>query len=229
METLNVFDTFLWAEDDNTRKTLSRFGKDFELYKRFFNLLCETIHHLYELMEKDPRKIPKTKKIILMITNRIVQLMQSIRVLNLKGYYCEVRVLERCLLESMGLCAYFALNEEETDNWIRSKGSMAKIRLVDYISLLLGVKGHSGIPFYSKLSKHVHTDVEAIASLVVDIDLEGISFALTPIFDKERASEISWHPTLMLAILRTIFRDELTEKRNGEIMRLLKQYVAEKG
>jgi len=154
--------------------------------------------------------------------------MQSIRVLNLKGYYYDVKVLERCLLESMGLCAYFALNEEETENWIRGKDNIAKIKLVDYTSLLLGVKGRRGVPFYGKLSGYVHTKVRAIASLIVDIDPEGISFQLTPIFDKEKVSEISWYPTLMLAILRRIFLDELSEKRKGEIMRFLEQYVAEK-
>lgn len=226
---MNAFDNFLWAEDENTKKTRCLLGKDFELYKRSFNLLCETIDHLSELMEKDPRKIPRAKKVILMITNRIVQLMQSIRVLNLKGYDCDVRVLERCLLESMGLCAYFALNEEETENWIKSKDSIAKIRLVDYISLLLGVNGRSGIPFYGNLSKYVHTYAESIAFLIVDTDREAgeLSFALTPIFDEEKVSEISWIPTLMLAVLGKIFRDELTEKRNGEITRLLKKYVAE--
>jgi hypothetical protein len=76
----------------------------------------------------------------------------------------------------------------------------------------------------------VHTDVEAIASLIVDVDPnKGISFALIPIFDKEKVSEISCHPMLMLAILRTIFREELTEKRNEEIIRLLEQYMAKKG
>jgi len=62
LKTLNTFENFLWAEDENTKKTLRRLGKDFELYKNSFNLLCETIRHLHELMEKDPRKIPTAKK-----------------------------------------------------------------------------------------------------------------------------------------------------------------------
>lgn len=225
---MNTFDKFLRAEDENTKETIRQFGKDLELYKSSFNLLCETKAHLHELMEKDPRKIPTEKKVILMIINRITQLMQSIRILNLKGYYYDVKVLERCLLESMGLCAYLALNEEEVNNWIEGKVKIARIKLVDYISLLLGTEEHHGIPFYGKLSGYVHTDVSAIASLIVDIDHEAYvtSFQLTPIIDKEKVSEISWYPMLMLTILKEIFRDELAEKRR-EITKFVSQYVSE--
>jgi len=230
LKTLNHFDNFLWAEDENTKLTLHQFGKDFELYKRSFNLLCETKAHLHELMEEDPRKISTAKKAILMIVNRIIQLMQSIRVLNLKGYYYDVRVLSRCLLESAGLCAYFALNEEEVDNWVKGNLKIAKIRLIDYISLLFEVKERRGIPFYGKLSEYVHTNVGAIASLVVAVhpEMAAIDFQLTPIFDKEKAIEISAYPTFMLIILAKIFRDELTDKRRGEIMRFVEKYAAEK-
>lgn len=230
MKTLNLFNKFLRAEDENIEQTIRQFGKDLELYKSSFNFLCDTKAYLYELMEKDPSKIPTPKKIILMVITRITQSIQSIRILNLRGYYYDVKVLERCLLESMGLCAYLALNEEEVDNWLKGNVKIARIKLVDYISLLLDTEEHHGIPFYGKLSRYVHTDVSAIASLIVDTDHEAYvtSFQLTPIFDKEKVSEISWYPTLMLAILRRIFLEELSEKRKGEIMRFLRQYVAEK-
>ncbi|MBA7470394.1 hypothetical protein ES707_05679 [subsurface metagenome] len=179
-------------------------------------------------MEKDPSKIPTAKKVILIITTRIIQSMQAIRVLNLKGYYYDLRVLERCLLENMGLCAYFALNEEETEKWIKGKNKIARIRLIDYISLLVGIKEGGWIPIYGKLSGYVHTNLRSIASLIVDIDPEGISFQVTPIFDKEKVSEISLYPTVMLIILARIFRDELTKTRKARIMRFCKQILAEK-
>jgi hypothetical protein len=229
LNALNAFDNFLWAEDENTKRTQRTFGKDFELYKRSFNLMNKTLHHLCVLIQKDPSRLPTSKKVILMITIRSVHTMQSIRVLNLKGYYSDVKVLERCLLESMGLCSYFALNEKETEKWIKGKDRLARIRLVDYIFLLLGAKGRSGIPFYGKLSKFVHTSPDSIAYLLVDTDDETMSmdFALTPIFNREKVSGTSWMPILMLVILGEMFRDELTEKRKEQIKRLEKQYVAE--
>lgn len=232
MKTLNLFDNFLWAEEENTRRTLRQFGKDLELYKHSFNLLCETFVHLHKLMEKDPRKIPTPKKVVLIIVNRIIQLISSIRVLNLKGYYYDVKVLERCLFESMGLCAYLGSNLEEVDNWMEGKVEMAKIKLVDCISSLLDIKERRGIPFYGKLSGYVHTDASSVvSSLIVDIDREAyaMSFQLTPIFDEEKACEISWYPMLMLLILRKIFGDELSKKRKGEIVKFCKQYVAQEG
>ena len=135
-------------------------------------------------------------------------------------------MLRRCLIESIGLCAYLALNEEEVKNWIEGNVKIARIKLVDYISLLFGIKERRGIPFYGKLSVYVHTNVGAIVSLIIDIDPEGISFQLTPIFDKEKAIEISWYPTFMLVVLTKIFRDELPKKRKGEIMRFYEQHVA---
>jgi len=226
---LNIFDNFLWAEDENTKRTLRQFGNDFELYKRSLNLLCKTTHHLCELTEKDPSKIPRAKKLILMIISRIIQSMQSIAILNLKGYYYDVKVLERCLIESMGLCAYFALNEKETMNWINGKkDKIAKIKLIDYIPLLLDLKERRGASFYGKLSGYVHANARAVASIIVDVDHEGISFPLTPIYDREKVSEISFNPTLMMIILEKIFRDELTEERKAEIMRFIRQYKAEK-
>ena len=232
MKSSNYFNNFLKAEDENTKKTLREFRKEFELYERSFDLLCETLGYLYKWAKPD-RTYSTAKFVILSILPRIVQTMQSIRLLTLKGYYYDTAVLERSLVESIGLCAYFALNEKEAENWFKGNDvKIAKIRLPDYIPLLLRVKSEdleSAKSVYGKLSEYVHTNIKAIVSLVTNFNDKStrVSFAVIPSFSKEKVTINAGYPLCMLCMLVEIFRDELTKKRREKILRSAKQCLTE--
>lgn len=230
MKNLNDLDSFLKDEEEITKETLSHFKKEFELYERSFNLLLETVSYLCDLTTKEKPFGSMAKDAIMFIMPRIVQSMQSIRILSLKGYYYDVSVLRRSLIESIGLCAYFALNEKEAKNWLEGKDvKMAKIRLFDYIPKLLGREDDSGKSVYGQLSRYVHTNIRAIVTLIFkQPKTRGLGLKFGPEFDKEDMDEISAYPTLMSLMLMKIFKDELTEKGKEKITRFLEQYKAEK-
>jgi len=222
---------FLKAEDETAKNTLSNFRKEFELYKRSFNLLSETVSYLLD-STKDKRSDSR-ESAIFSIMPRIIRSMQSIKNLTLKGYYYDVSVLERSLVESMGLCAYLALNKKEAENWIKGKDvKIAKIKLFDYVLKLLSIKNvdEESYRLYGELCGYVHTTARAIVSLV-DFNYPSgqIGLQFTSVFDKDRVREIASYPTIMLAIVKEIFHKRLPEKKKAEIMKLLEEYVTEKG
>lgn len=222
---------FAEAEEENTRKALSQLKKDFEIYENSLNLLMETIDQIASF-SSPKRRYSGAKAAIMSILPRIIQSMQSIRILALKGYYYDVAVLQRSLLESIGLCAYFALNEEEARNWIKGGDvKIAKIELFDYVFLLIGEKGTRGArSVYGELCRYVHANVRAIISLVDDIDrTKGtIAFHFLPEFDKNTCREsISCFPTLMLLVLSEIFENELGDKTRKGIVRIVEEYLTE--
>ena len=215
LKNLSYFNDFLEKEDETAKKNLRHFKKEFELYARSFNLLSETINYLNGLT--DGQVFSTGKYAVLFIMPRILQSMQSIRALILKGYYYDAAILHRSLVEGIGLCAYLALNEKEAKNWVGGKDvKIAKIELVNRIFTL------SGKSVYGKLSGYVHTYMKAIASLIADYNdkLRKLGFQYTPKFDKERIPEVTYYPSLILAMLLEIFKDELDEKRK-DIMKFL--------
>lgn len=230
MKNLGDLDSFLKDEEEIAKKTLGHFRKEFELYERSFNLLLETVDYLCDLTTKDKPFGSMAKDAIMFIMPRIVQSMQSIRILKLKGYYYDASVLERGLMESMGLCAYFALNDKEAENWLKGKDvKIAKIKLFEYVPTLLKKDARGAKSLYGELCRYVHSNIRAIMSLVVrQPETQDLRLRFGPEFDKEKMDEIADYPMLMSIVLMQIFKDELTEKRKEDIMRFLKQYRAEK-
>lgn len=221
---------FLKAEHEAAKKTLSKFRKEFELYKRSFNLLSETVSYLLD-STKDKRTDYK-ETAVLSIMPRIIRSMQSIKNLTLKGYYYDVSVLERSLVESMGLCAYLALNEKEAENWIKGKDvKIAKIKLFDYVLKLLSIKNldEESHRIYGELCGYVHTNARAIVSLFdFDYPWGQIGLKFTSVFDKDRVHEIASYPISMLAILTEIFHKRLPERKKAKIIKLLGECATER-
>lgn len=183
-----------------------------------------------DLTEDRPADVRKSA--ILAIIPRIIRSMQSIRDLTLKGYYYDASVLERSLIESMGLCAYLAFNEKEAENWTKGNDvKTPKIKLFDWAFKLLRVKDKDADSYriYGELCGYVHTSAKAITSLMKFnhgrglVDLQFISN-----FEKERVHEIASYPTLMLIIVKEIFHDELAGKRKENIMKWVKEYLRKK-
>jgi hypothetical protein len=225
--TVYNFDSFIKAEDEVTKETLRHFKRMFELYERSFNLLLETVSYLFDLTKTE---LPDStaKEAILLIIPRIIHSLESIRNLTLKGYYYDVAVLQRSLAESMGLCAYFALNEKEAERWIKGEDiKIPKIELFDFVIKLFGAKDFSAKSAYGDLCGYVHTNVRAIVSMLdFNQPAPEIGLLITPEFNKEKVAVIASYPTVMLIIIEKIF-NELPEKRREKITKFRKRYSTE--
>ena len=233
LATLGNYTNFLESEDETTKETLSHFKKEFELYERSFNMLSKTVDYLYGLTKKQKLKDSMVRDAVFILLPRIMQSMQSIRVLNLKGYYYDSKILERCLGESIGLCAYFALNEKEAENWIRGRDiKIAKIKLLDYVKVLLNLTVDDEFKsIYGDESRFVHSNVKAIVSSLAakeSVPQSEMGFYFAPTFDREKVCEFAAYPTLMLILLKKIFQNELTKEITVETEKWIAQYLTEK-
>jgi hypothetical protein len=224
---------YLEQEDETTNKTIRKFRKDIKLYERSFSLCSEMVHYLCK-RTKEKSMDSTAKEAILLILPRIMQSLQSIRLLTSKGYYYDASIIARSFLEGMGLCAYLSLNEEEAESWIEgNKLKVPTIKLVDYIpKLLMGSYSKTDLkPVYGRLSDYVHTNVEAVISLVSDWHSKQsgkISVGFTPIFDESKVIKIAHSSMLMAVVLELMFRNELTQGKKNRIAKLLKQFNKER-
>lgn len=230
METPNTLESvfrlndFFKKEDENAEITSRQFKRDLKLYEQSFNLLMEITYFLYDKSTpQNPFSASKTA--ILLVLPRIIQLIQSIRILGLKGYYYDKLVLDRTFLESIGLCAYFTLNEKEARRWLSGKDvKPPKIELADYVTKLFSMEGISVKPLYGRLCNYVHTNLKGILSLVRELrPPQDAVMQFSPEFDKQKFYGISPYPVFMLILLAIMFRDNLAERQLRKISILSKR------
>ena len=223
-----VLNHFLESEDENARKASRQFKKDLKLYEQSFNLLLEITYFLYDTTASS--QISDSKTAVLLIMPRVIQSIQSVSILNLKGYYYDKSILERSLMESIGLCAYLGSNKEEASRWLSGKSIKSpSIKLFDYVFKLMDAEGYSSIPAYGWMSKYVHTDFRAIVSLIADLHppkgdiLPKADMQFSPLFDKQKFERISPSPIAMLMVLGIIFKDDLKKRKLRRILNQVEQ------
>jgi hypothetical protein len=213
-------------EDDNTKQTLLKFRAKFRLYDSTLNTLIGTVSYLLERFESEP--IAKATILCLMV--RVIQTIQSIKILALKGYYYDAAILERSLIETLGLCSYFALNEEEAKKWWeRKKLNVSYIRLTDSISQLLrATKANEkpipdAKPIYGWLSRFVHSEPSAIVFSFIERDQEAneTSLNLAPRLVEKSVEQIGNYGALALTILVVAFEKKIPNRKQERIFRLL--------
>jgi hypothetical protein len=236
LKSLNL-DDFLEAEFECATQTILYLEEDLILYEHTFNLLLEMIAHIND------RKIPENplslvKSAVMIIVPRIVQSLQSIRDLTLKGYYYDLSVVQRSFIESIGLCAYLSQSlEEEALNWVKGKDvNVTKINLLPYATKLLkDIKTDSkgGKALYGKLCHYVHTNPRALMSLFGKIDdptlgtYPALGTYYVPVFDEKKVECIAPWAIFTLAVLKEIFYDELSERKRNKITKKLNDYLDE--
>ncbi len=215
----SIIKDFLDDEEEIEKKTLNEFKMYFEIYESSFNELIKEFFYVVNLSKKR-HGFSSTKDSILIIMPRIIQTLQSIRVLNLRGFYYDESILLRGLLESIGLCAYFNLNDKECENWIKGKNiKVPKSRLINYIGKLLKIEKTDFNIIYHQLSEFVHSEPKAIISFIDRIESKYplITFELGPFFDSKKYDPISSYPLLTLMVFSEIFKEELGHKRMKKI------------
>ena len=224
MKNLINLNSVLEAEKENTKKTLEQYEKEFEYFERSFNLLSETFDYLCELVRKKEITKIGQKICLIKLMPRVFQTLQSIRVLFLRAYYYDAKVLERSIGESMGLCAYLVNNEKEAKKWLCGKRpSVSKTKLIRYPFKLFKPKDATYPPslknLYCELSKYVHSDVEALSLITYNDKSPKAYLETVPKFKKEKYSPIGAYPMFTLILLLEVFRDELADKRENILMR----------
>lgn len=227
----DYFHVSLRNEDETTRNTLSQFKREFEFYERSFNLAYDVVSYLYDLT-KNKKHYSISKFAIFTTLPRLFGTMQSIRILALKGYYYDVAMLERSLIENFGLCIYLAENEEEARKWLRGKDiGVPKIKLVDRVlSLLSKETGEEGKAMYGKASNYVHASLRAIGPSFVtrtsaSIEELRVDIQFPPFYRKKRVPHIAVYPTLLLIIVNEVFKDELKDRWANKIWGILREYT----
>ena len=232
MKSLDLND-FLEAEFQCTTQTILYLGKDLILYEHAFNLLLEMINHIHDRkMPENP--LPLVKSAIMLIVPRIVQSLQSIRDLTLKGYYYDLSVVQRSFIESIGLCAYLSQNpEKEALNWLKGKNvSVAKINLLHYAGKLLKdtkTDTKRAKALYGRLCNYAHANVRALVSLLSKIESPNLTIGTfyVPVFDEKQVECIAPWTIFTLAVLKEIFYDELAERKRNKITKQLNLYLDE--
>jgi len=226
--------TCLEKEDRITQRALRQLKKENEFYKRSFDLLYDLTSNLYDLTFS---KVPSRGKFaILAMQPRLLGSLRSVRILGLKGYHYDVAILERSIIENIGLCAYFATHEEEAMGWLTGKKiSIPKIRLTDEIvSFLTSQKVkefQDGKAVYGRLSDYVHNSVRAIArSFLSPSPSNGklkFDVEFPPRFRKEKTLDFSAYSILLLFVLIIAFKEEIDKKLFEKMWAFIEEYVAD--
>jgi hypothetical protein len=231
LKNLNLND-FLEAESECATQTIFYLGEDLILYEHTFNLLLEMIHHICS-RKTSGNPLSTVKSAIMIIVPRIIQSLQSIRDLTLKGYYYDLSVVQRSFIESIGLCAYLSQNPEEALNWLKGKDvSVAKINLLPYAGKLLKdtkTNTKRAKALYGRLCNYAHANVRAVASLLAKSESSNLTIGTfyVPVFDEKQVECIAPWSILTLAVLREIFYNELAERKRNKITKQLNLYLDE--
>ena len=236
------YKSYIKGEEETTKLTFEKFKEEFRQYELFFDLFMETIDCLARSTKS---KVPDTegKGATIAILPRVAQSMESIRLLTAKGHYYDAAIIERSLLESIGLCAHLSSNEEEASRWIRGEPiKLASIDLVDLGRWLHLGKHDTKMKkvwnaVYGQLCNYVHTNVRGAVSMMGRFEkkekriggvMSGtIYFQYAPRFDESRAKGIAAFPVLVTLIVEDIFKAELKpyKKRQKKSDGLHRQYL----
>jgi len=225
---LNLND-FLEAELECATQTAFYLQGDLILYEDTFNLLLEMIHHICDRTTS----LSRVKSAIILVVPRIIQSLQSIRDLTLKGYYYDLLVVQRSFIESIGLCAYLAQNPEEALNWLKGKNmGVAKINLLPYVGKLLKdteTDTRYAKVLYGELCNYAHANVRAVLSLhsITKSPNLAVGTYFVPVFDEKQVECVAPWVILTLTVLKEIFYDELSERKRNKITKQLNLYLNE--
>jgi hypothetical protein len=228
------FKIFEKKEEETAEATFKKLKKEFELFERCFDLFMETIDCVAKSTESKLLD-SEGKNATFIILPRIVQSIQSFRLLIIRGYYYDSRIIGRSLLESIGLCSHLSANEEEAIRWLHGKRiKLASIHLLDsWLHIRDDVKAKKAYEaMWGGLCNFVHTDIRGATYLIdrfskktkiIDGAIAGnVTFQFVSRFDKKEAKEIADIPLFATLMLEDIFQTELKpyKKRQKKSRRL---------
>ena len=179
------------------------------LYYAFSSILRPELH-------QDPRK-----RAIMFLTPKLIFSFKAIRDLTLKGYYFETSLLERDVIECLGLCSLFARDKDKASKWMKGEDlEISKRQISNEIAVFFKSASNDRVnlkKIYDYLSRYVHYDLKAVISFVPYKGKRKVAFQRLPVFEKEKANHFSIYPLLLSTILWVVFEDELGEELRKEM------------
>jgi len=233
-ENSDYYNISLRAENEITKRVLSEFKKENKFYERALNLLFEVVDYFYQ--SKSSGFFDSTFAILTMLP-RLFGTIQSIRVLTVKGYYYDAVILERSVVENLGLCVYLVNNEKEAKRWLAGKDiRMPKINIFDeFFSLILQdaeKRDHRWKALYGELSQYLHATLKAIGPTYVRnigdyIDQSTtVQYEFPPFFDEKLVTNFALYPMLTLMMLVELFKEDLKDRYLNKILKCLRDYLS---
>jgi hypothetical protein len=242
LKRVSPFESYVEHEEKISKTTLEKCKEELKFYERGYDLCVETISCISKSVENKLFD-SVAKEAVMVVLPRILNAMQSMRLLRIKGHYYDATIVERNFLESIGLCVYLSSDKEEAFRWMRGKPiTVASIRLLDYADRMfhLGKNDYTMKRMYGEICHYVHTNVRAarLAAHVTkktrrigEVDANWISLQLTPRFEEEEIGGIGVFPFFATLVLEQIFNNELKldKRRAKKSKRLFKLFLERSG
>jgi hypothetical protein len=232
-----MFESFLLRaitlfEEERTKETLKRCKQEIRFYRLSFNVVSKNVDFL---LEYSSEKYADTMEASLNLNMfRLVGLLQSIRILTLKGYYFEAKILTRNFWETIGLCVYLKQNPDKAELWYSGKKvEVPSIKLFNLAAKVFYAQDEDIFNrTYGLLCNYVHSNSLAVLSSVIsDFNVgekmiegkpaTGITVELPSPFDYQPIVDLALLPCAMLFAILYLFDDRLPKERKGKIMRFL--------
>lgn len=211
----DIVEKFERAESECIKQTKREFQNELTRFENSFNVLCSAFSVVFQSkLSQDPRK-----RAMVLLVPRLIFLSKSIHELALKGYYFEASLLERDMIEGIGLCSLFSRDREEASRWMKGeRADISKRQIAHEIAVFFRSASDNRVKkLYDLLSGHVHLDAKAVISFLPYVTEKSMGLQLLPIFDKGKLTNFSTYPLLLASILWVVFEDELGEELRKEM------------
>jgi len=211
----DILQKFEQAEAKCAEQTKRQFQNESTRFERSFNVLC---HAFSVILRANPSQDSRKRAIILLVL-KLIFAFKSIHDLTLKGYYSDARILERAVIEGLGLCALFSRDKDKASKWLKRKGlEMSKRQISHELAVFFRSAYDNRVKkLYSSLGQDVHSDYRAVLSFVPYKTDGSIGLKLLPFFEKEKATDFSIYPLLLSSILWVVFEKELGKTLRKEM------------
>jgi hypothetical protein len=160
-------------EVENVRVLRERFSKELEMFRRSFNGMVEAVLDVHsKLISEGPRPAKDVVRdlLIILISAKFIRSSKAAMNLLLNGYFYEVYMLWRTMLEDMERLYCFFKDEKSVIDWLEGK-FMAEKALFIAPELF----DENSRRLYSLLSDHVHANVRSFGTLIKARDVEALS------------------------------------------------------
>lgn len=233
---VNSLSLYLRFEREAEKEIFSDWSTLLNSYKKGFNAFSSSVDFLTKNSAQNIEHF--NQFMIIVIMNRLIGTIQSLRALTLKGYYYEACVLQRNFLESLGLCAYLADNPEKISLILKhNRLDISSSGLFRYTQRIFSKEkdehlNEITVKLYGTLCDYVHGNLNAtLKGLSVEVDdLEGkvdgqsslgLNLKLPSDPDVDKVSELSLFPLIAILGLLYCYDGVLSPKQRKKLLNVV--------
>jgi len=226
------FDEIKEIEEKNRSKTINKFPRELESFKKSFELVVEAYNSICKAASKKRGPIKNNQHIVaLFITNRYIHSAICAFELFLKGYYNDGVIISRSMLEITLLCKHLDKSPEAAEFWMR--GEYDKIRvsklIKDFCASPDSKKNFWKV--YSSISEIAHTSGFGSIISILQPKKKPYTFyiGLRPRFSStyfKKYFALTGLNYLFLIFLRHIFKEETSRELKSQITKNARIYIS---